>query len=255
MAIIELFGPPGVGKTTFAVALGARLREGGRSTQLYLSSRPGEEQASPCFRAEGARAPNNPFADSLKRVVRPVMQLIAAKAVGEQAYDASVRALAEKLPRGSRVAALRMRQYLVRLSSAWHEAQMGDRTAIFDQAYVQAIASILVARGFVHEEDVEGLIAIAPRSDLVIKIDASIAEVEARLEHRAHAIGRIGRLFESKLGGPVAYTQAAARLQSELLRVGRAVINVSSADAKTLRAEVERVYDEIERARYSGAAA
>ena len=42
--IIELFGPPGAGKTTFARALTARLRERGHLAELKLSSRPTERQ-------------------------------------------------------------------------------------------------------------------------------------------------------------------------------------------------------------------
>jgi adenylate kinase family enzyme len=40
--IIELFGPPGAGKTTFARALAARLRERGHTVDLILSQRPAE---------------------------------------------------------------------------------------------------------------------------------------------------------------------------------------------------------------------
>ena len=249
--IVELFGPPGVGKTTFAIALGARLREGGSSTKLYLSSRPGEDRPR---RELPARTHCHALTDPLRRIARPLMQFIAARAVRDQAYDSSARALAAKLPPG-RVAALRMRQYLVRLSAAWREAQRSDRIAIFDQAYVQAMASILIASGHIADEDVMGLIAVAPRADLAIRIDAPIPEVASRLEHRAQVIGRVGRLFESKLGDPLAYARATERLQAGLERDGRVVATVSSTDPAALPIEVQRACSEIDRIRWSEKAA
>ncbi len=148
-----------------------------------------------------------------------------------------------------------MRQYLVRLSAAWREAERSDHTAIFDQAYVQAIASILVAGGKCGEEDVMGLIALAPHADLAIEIEAPTTEVARRLQVRAQSIGRLGQFFELKLGGPAAYTRAVARLRRGLQRDGRRVINVSSEDTKTLIAEVERAYREIRSFREPEAAA
>jgi hypothetical protein len=247
--IVEFFGPPGVGKTTFAIALGARLRDGGSATKVYLSSRPGEECGSPDSPAGGRQSRGAAFSDPLRRIARPVMQLIAARMARDQTHDASTQALVAKLPRAHPVASLRMRQYLVRLSAAWREAQGSDRIAIFDQAYVQAMASILIAGGRSEPEDVMDLIAVAPQADLIIRIEAPVGVVEGRLEHRAQGIGWMGRLFESKLGGPAAYADAVEKLQAGLKRDGCATVHVRSVDAAGLRAEVEGVREEIERVR------
>ena len=41
--IVELFGPPGVGKTTFASALTAFLRQRGQAVDSLMSYRPAEQ--------------------------------------------------------------------------------------------------------------------------------------------------------------------------------------------------------------------
>ena len=248
--IVEFFGPPGVGKTTFAIALGARLDQSGCSNRVYLSSRPGEERENAKGPVDSARIRCRALSDPLRRIGRPGVQLLLAVAAGDRMRDPIIQAMLAKLPHGSRVASLRVRQYLVRLSAAWREAQSSERVAIFDQGYVQAIASILIAGERTHDEDFTDLIAIAPRADLVIKVDAPILVVESRLRHRARAIGRIGRLFESKLGGPVAYAHVVERMQTGLRRDGRAMIDVGSADAEGLLGGVERVHEEIERVRW-----
>jgi thymidylate kinase len=245
--IVEFFGPPGVGKTTFAIALGANLRDVGHATKIYLSSRPGEEPGGPDRPIDGRQRRGPALSDPLRRIARPVVQLIAARMTGDRTYDASTEALVGKLPHGHPVASLRMRQYLLRLATAWREAQGSERIAIFDQAYVQAMASILIAGGPAEREDVMNLVAIAPRADLVIRIDAPVEIVEDRLAHRAQAIGWMGRLFESKQGGPAAYADAVEKLEAGLKRNDRAIIPVHSVGTAELRAEAERVCEEIER--------
>jgi hypothetical protein len=244
--IVEFFGPPGSGKTTVADALAARLREEGRRVDVFLSARPGEDCPGPGFSQGGAPA-NQSLIDPLRRLTRPVAQLIAAKASGSRANDSSTDALVAKLAGGRRLAALRMRQYLVRLSAAWRKAGNSDRITIFDQGYVQAVLSILLARERASEEDVMTMLSVAPGSDLAIRVDAPISEIEGRLKLREKALGRVGRLFESKLGEPIDHARAADWLQSGLRRTGRTVLRISSADQDTLRIELARVQREIDR--------
>lgn len=140
-----------------------------------------------------------------------------------------------------------MRQYLVRLSAAWRKAENSDRITIFDQGYVQAVLSILLARERASEEDVMTMLSVAPGSDLAIRVDAPISEIEGRLKLREKALGRVGRLFESKLGEPIDHARAADWLQSGLRRTGRTVLRISSADQDTLRIELARLQRETDR--------
>lgn len=243
--IVEFFGPPGAGKTTFAQALAARLREVGHTADVHLSARPGEERAISAFNGEASTRQN--FIDPLRRMGRPLAQLIALRIAGAQANDSSTNILVANLPRGHQIAALRMRQYLVRLSAAWRSARIGERIAIFDQGYVQAVSSILLAMERASDDDVMAMLSATPPSDLAIRIQAPITDIEGRLRRRRQTIGRLGRLFESDLGKPTDHADAADWLQSGLRRAGRAVLSVNSADERPLAIDLERARREIDK--------
>lgn len=243
--IVEFFGPPGAGKTTFAQALAARLREVGQTVDVHLSARPGEERAISAFNGEVSTRQN--FIDPLRRFGRPLAQLIALRIVGAQANDSSTDILVANLPGGHRIAALRMRQYLVRLSAAWRSARNSERIAIFDQGYVQAASSILLAIERASDDDVMAMLLVTPPSDLAIRIQAPITDIEGRLRRRGQTIGRLGRLFESNLGKPTDHAHAADWLQSGLRRAGRAVLSVNSDDGRPLSIDLERARREIDK--------
>jgi RecA/RadA recombinase len=243
--IVEFFGPPGAGKTTFARALAARLREAGRTVDVHLSARPGEERSISLVNGQ-TRARQN-FIDPLRRLARPLAQLIALRIASAQAKDSSADILVANLPGNRRFAALRMRQYLARLSAAWARAREGgERITIFDQGYVQAVSSVLLAMNRPSDNDAMTMLLAAPRSDLAIKIEAPIADIEARLRRREQTIGRVGRLFEANLGEPSDHALAADRLQSGLRQAGRAVLSINSSDGLPMAAELERAQREID---------
>src|SRR5208282_3729723 len=76
--MIELFGAPGAGKTTFATALAERLQEKGCTVELVLSYRPAESARSPGSSAWPGV--DHPLASGLRRMGR---------AAGEMVYSAN----------------------------------------------------------------------------------------------------------------------------------------------------------------------
>jgi hypothetical protein len=250
--IVEFFGPPGAGKTTFSRALAARLRDCGCAVDAHFSARPGEER--PASAPGGATIATRILLDPLRRLTRPIAELFAAISANPQAHDSSTDDLISKLPPGHRLAALRMRQYLIRLSAAWRQARNSDRIVIFDQGYAQAVSSILVTKGRILNEDVMAILAVAPRSDLAIRVDASIATIETRLKHRMQAIGPLGRLLESDLGDAETHMRGTDWLYAGMKQTGRAVLAVNSTDAEMLSFGVERAQSRIFEMRTRGAA-
>ena len=71
--IIELFGPPCVGKTTLAHILGSRLRGKGLDVELALSCRPSEVSPDAMERSSRHRR----SLDAARRLTRPVIEMLA----------------------------------------------------------------------------------------------------------------------------------------------------------------------------------
>src|SRR5689334_23315435 len=144
--IIELFGPPGAGKTTFARALTARLRESGLLAELRLSERPTERQPllGPCGAAAG-RFPAGQYQNVvMHRLSRPLgeMLTIARHPFANSRDVMTAVHLVRLLPPTSILASIKNAQYISRLSHSWHDKSRAAQVVLFDQGFVQAICSL-----------------------------------------------------------------------------------------------------------------
>jgi thymidylate kinase len=235
--IVELFGPPGVGKTTLAGALADRLRERGHGVKLVLSYRPAEYALA--SRAEGLARLHIP---ALRRLVRPLVESFAA--AGHSAESREARAAAEMIrllaPRNI-VRSLKLRQYVLRLSRTWGGAALCGDIVLFDQGFIQAVCTFaLVARAADPERIALALDAV-PEPDLVVRLDAPLSILETRLAERRHRQSKIEQLLDldaaTNLGSVWIFDQ-----MHELLRArGRPVICVDSTDQRSLGKGLEKV--------------
>jgi RecA/RadA recombinase len=243
--IIELFGPPGAGKTTFAQALGARLRERGHVAELALSYRPAE--CLPCLDPRVGVSARHRTGAVARRLSRPVVEMLSlARHPFGNTHDVGTAVdLIKLLPPKNLVWSIKLGQYISRLSHSWHEASSVGHIVMFDQAYVQAVCSLAVVSRVADETTLARALDIMPKSDVLIRLEAPRDVLTARLCERHRMQGPVERLLEFDLKRNLESIQIIDRLH-ELLRLnGRPVTCASSLDQRSLRDSVEEVEEQL----------
>jgi thymidylate kinase len=234
--IIEFFGPPGVGKTTFACELAARLGERRHDVKLVLSYRPAEGPLA--SRAEGLAGLRIPAA--LHRLVRPLAESFAAARHPADADEAGAAAALMRLLVPRKVIwSLRLRQYMLRLSRTWRDSALAGDTVLFDQGFVQAVYTFALLARAADPERIGLALDAVPEADLFVRLAAPLQILETRLAERRGRQGRIEQLFDlwTSLGSLWIFDQL-----HELLRArGRPVICVESTDQRSLSESVDRL--------------
>jgi thymidylate kinase len=193
--IIEIFGPQGAGKTTFARALAARLQTQGQAVDLILSYRPAELPRDDPLATDPI---SHRAAAVASRLSRPVIELLTMTR-HPSAYSCDIRTAANllrALPPKNILWLIRLSQYLLRLSHSWHLASESDHIALFDQGFIQAVWSLVLFNRTTDETLIARALDAIPRPDMLIQLDAPEDILEARLRDRQRHQSLIERMLE-----------------------------------------------------------
>lgn len=238
--IIELFGAPGSGKTTFARALAARLRERGQKADLVISYRPAERGPFGDSRAE---SPSHQSAAVVRRVARPLFEMLtlARHPVANSHDVATALNLIRVVPPKNVTWSIRLSQYISRLSHSWYQARKVDHVVLFDQAYIQAVCSLAVMSSGIDDTRLELALDCVPNPDLLIHLDAPLEVLSARLRERRRRQGPIERMLEFDVERSVDSRRIIDRLDALLCMRGQPVARASSLDSGTLNESLVRI--------------
>ena len=247
--IIELFGPPGAGKTTFARSLTARLRERGHLAELWLSYRPTE--GLPVLDSSGASAGRYPAGRYqnvvMHRLRRPLseMLMIARHPFANSRDVRTAVHLVKLLPPTNIFASIKKGQYISRLSHAWHEKSGAEHIVLFDQGFVQAVCSLALLAGVTNDASIADALDYAPISDLLIRLEAPLEVLKIRLNDRRRLQSTIEQLFEADLKTSLASIYMIDRVHALLLQRGRYVLTASSVDHHSLGESLDAIEKEV----------
>jgi thymidylate kinase len=243
--IIELFGPPGAGKTTFARALAARLRERGHTVDLILSQRPAER--SPHEIRSASDLSTQQISSMIRRLTRPFAEMLTmARHPFTISHDVGTALnLIKILPPSNTLWSLRLAQYVSRLSRSWFQASNTGHIVLFDQAFVQAVCSLVLLCGVMDELLISHALDASPKSDLLVRLDAPTEILEARLRDRQRLESRIERLLELDLTTSLRSSAVVDCLDELLRKRGRQIMNAASLDQHSLNEAVEQVEKQI----------
>ena len=237
--IIELLGPPAAGKTTLAHALATALEKNGFDVQLIASSRPAEGRSVQVERNRVLSWCRTALAAPLSRAAK----LVSAPALLAGARsDELTASLMDLMPPRTLLWSVRYRRFLSLLSRSWKMASTSDRIVIFDQGFLTALCSMALLAPSVDRSVIVRGLALIPRPNLLVRLDAPRETLEARLRARLGRQRR-GRAMARIRSGNQVFSKSRRPTRWPILfrEHGGRMMHVSSLDRRLLEKAVDRI--------------
>ena len=240
--IVEVFGPAGAGKTTFAHALRERLSANGHTARVVLSYQPGMEVSS--LDPGGAIA-------AIRRVARAIIAtlVIVARPIARKTELSLAFGLVGALPPTNIIWFIRLAQYVLRLCQCWSLWSGAEDIIIFDQAFIQAICTLALNSSSASDARLERALSLVPKADLIIRLNAPQEMLKSRLRDRLRREAFAERFFEAQLEKNLAGLRVFDRVHFLLERSGISTISLSSPDVTSFCRGLDRAEEEITHAK------
>lgn len=246
--LIEIYGPPAVGKTTFARALVAALAERGIGAEIVASARPAEQAER--RGAGGVRRLGSKLSAPLARASKLFTAIFPASR-GEPS-DPLTGSLLEIFPPQNWLWAARLRRYLSALHRSWANAHRSGRAVIFEQGYLCALCTLFTVSGRTDLQTLAAGLDLIPVPDLLIRLDAPREVLEARLRRRLDRQPLLERFFEQDVEKSLRQSEFAAGLDELLAERGRRPLCFGNIDQGGADAAAEAVVQALARSREEG---
>jgi O-antigen/teichoic acid export membrane protein len=234
--IIETFGPPGAGKTTFSQALAQRLRDRGHTVDLVLTFSPPQSQ----WLSRGGLIPallrvSHAFFFAIATLCRPISNARGLRLARE---------LLRLMPPKSPIWWIRLGQYVVRFSCVWKRSHHPDHIVLFDQGFVQVVCSLaLFSRA--DKKTIAHAISLRTPTDLLIRFDAPRELMERRLRRRVQEKPLMEKWLEPDVHTFLEIKPITDYVGSLLATDDRRTILINSLDTDIMQTALDQVEEEI----------
>ncbi|TIW22283.1 MAG: exopolysaccharide biosynthesis protein [Mesorhizobium sp.] len=237
--IIELFGPAGSGKTTFANALAKHLHDHGYVAKVTLCYLP---------RDRGGGWDRFGIFAVISRVSSAILITVLAllSSFWQNSDISSANKLVRTIPPKSLIRRILIWQYIVRLSRCWTQAQGSTNIIIFDQGFVQAIGSLAMFNGAADDRLIVRALESTPRADLVVGMAVPRDVVEARLQTRMMHEPPAERFLEVDVAGNMQFFDVFEKIGNVLRSAQRSNVSVGAVDEQSIASGLCQVEQEIQ---------
>ena len=245
--IIELFGPPGAGKTTFTRALCQELAERGITAKTVNGYRLIEYGEIIDEDLAGRH--------SIRRIFRKIATSgpILLTPLPRDSVEAQLLA---KVPPRSRTWLWRMKVDIALLFEAWREAQRSQGCFIFEEGRLQSLSALLLLARTPDMDAVRDCLAILPRPDMLVQLDAPPEALHQRLVNR-HARQSFLEvlLFEMNVDRSLKQADLSREIGECARQADWPLVRVNSADPKDVRNAIFGICESVANQRFDSSTA